>query len=304
MAFCKYCGKKLEDGELCSCEDALNAAKAKAEAEAAEAERKKAEEERLKAETEKAASVPAEPVKEDAPKQEDKPVQEVLSVPVVTNDEATEAKILRRGLAIVFTLAALFIICIVLAAHIFGNGYKKPFRRMVRGINTNRAELVIDSMYPDEYIEELKDNADSDDMEWNEVEDELGSLISDMKEVCGDGYFGDRTRVNIKLSGRKDTTGREYRNIKKHFDDMDTEVRKAFKIKTEITVKGSDEAETVRVNLFAVKLSGGKWVVFADDKAMGKLTERAEKIVRDFKDEAKETADDYSDTLKLFKTAG
>ena len=40
-------------------------------------------------------------------------------------------------------------------------------------------------MYPDEYIEELKDNADSDDMEWNEVEDELGSLISDMKEVCG-----------------------------------------------------------------------------------------------------------------------
>ena len=71
----------------------------------------------------------------------------------------------------------------------------------------------------------------------------------------------------------------------------------AYKLKVELTVKGDDEREEVRFNIYSVKLSGRKWVLYADDKTMGKLTGRFGKVYAEIKEDADEVVSDHKESL-------
>ncbi|MCR4888765.1 MAG: hypothetical protein K5979_06265 [Ruminococcus sp.] len=368
MAFCKYCGTKLEDGQVCNCADAVRAAtkkaeeaakleaeKAAAEAERLEAEKAAAEAERLEAEkaaaeaerleAEKAAAeaakleaerAAAKAEKNKAEKTESEAVKIEAEEPVIEEkkpdpeksaDEAEKdkqaaengrtvrkaatappavvegenAKAMRRGLILVFTAAALFIMFIVVLASLLGDGYKTPLKKTVKGINKSRAELVIDAVYPDAYINELKEKCDDDGGDWDETVDDLSSFITDMKELCEDEHFGSDVTANVKILDKKEITSRDRRNIEQHFENMGADVKKASKLKIEITVKGDEEKETIRVYVFTVKLDDGKWVVYADDRAMGRIVDKAGSVSKGIGSSADELLNDYSDVFTVFK---
>ena len=158
MAFCKYCGKKLGDGESCTCEEAV--AKAKEEAEKAEAENAEevtreapAEGEAESTETagsDTAADSGAENADTasdsgaESDTEEKKPPVAVVTGPPVPAP-VMSATLLRRGLILVCALAMCLVLFIVVVGNIAGNGYKRPVKNAVRGLNKERAELVINS---------------------------------------------------------------------------------------------------------------------------------------------------------------
>ncbi len=282
MAFCKYCGTKLEDGVPCTCEEAVKAAAAKA---AKEAEEKAAAE---KAEAEKAAEEPA-PAK--------LPAVEVLDkAPVASPDDAYK-KLMRRGLILICIVSVMFMFFIAALAAVFGGGYKSPLKKAVKGINRERSSLVITAFMPEEQIEDIADSLDGTDTEMRDVVDDLDLFIEDMKDVCEEDYFGDDLKVSVRVDDKKEASNRDFRRIRKHFDDLGAEAKKAYKLKVELTVKGDDEREEVRFNIYSVKLSGRKWVLYADDKTMGKLTGRFGKVYAEIKEDADEVVSDNKESL-------
>lgn len=286
MAFCKYCGNKLEDGQSCTCEEAVNAVEVKALKEPA--------------------------VTKQKPETPTKPESETPK-PVVTGaksepepDKSKDKRFLGYGLisasALAF-IAAIVLTVILLAAIVItllSGGYKTPLKRTIRGLNRDKAELIIDSVYPDSYIDELKETVDDND-DWSDVTDDLDSLIADVKEVCEDEYFGDDLRMSVKIVKKKEATAKERRALKKIFDKYDSDVKKAYKLKVLLTVKGSDEKEQVHFYVYSVKLKEGKWVLYGDDKTFGKFTEKFGDIYKELKSEIDEISDAYSDSTELFK---
>lgn len=326
MRFCKYCGTKLEDGQECTCAEAVAAAKEKADKEAekaAETEKKliadfsevpgeeTAPEKSIP--EEKREDVSEESVDASAPgniddKGDDKQekaeenknapaVAEAKALPVPAN--TISDKMLKRGLAVFGALALGLILFITVLGNLAGNGYKRPVRNVVKGLNKDRAELIISSFYPRDYIEELRDEADDSDEEWDDVADDLDSLISDVKEVCEDNYFGDDLTVSAKIVKKKPATARDLRMLKKEFENYDAVVKKAYRIKVRLTVKGDDEKEQAHFYIYSVKLKGGKWLLYPDDKTKGTLAEKSEDIVKDMDKELNEIFSDYSRSLDI-----
>ena len=329
MRFCKYCGTKLEDGQECTCAEAVEAAKEKADA---KAEKAAAAEKKLIADF---SEVPDEEVAPEKSIPEEKPVEkseESTEKSVPENKESTEDKeeenqekaedndnspavaeakalpvpantisdkMLKRGLAIFGALALGLVLFITVLGNLAGNGYKRPVKNVVKGLNRDRAELIISSFYPRDYIEELRDEADDSDEEWEDVTDDLDSLISDVKEVCEDNYFGDDLTVSAKIVKKKPATAKDLRMLKKEFENYDAVVKKAYRIKVRLTVKGDDEKEQVHFYVYSVKLKGGKWLLYPDDKTKGTLAEKSEDIVKDMDKELKEIFSDYSRPLDI-----
>lgn len=280
MAFCKYCGTKLEDGQSCTCEEAVNAAEAKAVKKPAVTEPEPSIE--LKQEPPKLAATEPEP------------------------DKSKDKRFLGYGLISASALAfiAAIVLTVVLLAVIvvtmLSGGYKTPLKRTIRGLNRDKAELIIDSVYPDSFIDELKETVDDNDDDWSDVTDDLDSFIADVKEVCEDEYFGDNMRMSVKIVKKKEVSAKERRALKKAFDQYDSDVKKAYKLKVLLTVKGSDEKEQVHFYIYSVKLKEGKWVLYGDDKTFGKLTEKFGDIYKELKSEIDEISDAYSDSTELF----
>ncbi|MBR5164258.1 MAG: hypothetical protein IKW87_01720 [Ruminococcus sp.] len=323
MAFCKYCGKKLGDGESCTCEEAV--AKAKEEAEKAEAENAEevTREAPAEGETESTETAGSDTAADsgaegsdtaaysgaenadtasdsgaESDTEEKKPPVAVVTGPPVPAP-VMSATLLRRGLILVCALAMCLVLFIVVVGNIAGNGYKRPLKNAVRGLNKERAELVINSFYPRGYVEELRDDAEDGDSEWSDVTDDMDSLIANVKEVCEDEYFGDDLKVSAKIVKKKPATAKDIRTLKKEFEKYDAVVKKAYRLKVKLTVKGDDEKEQVHFYIYSVKVKGGRWVLYADDKTKGTIADKTKDVYKEMDKELAEVFEDYSRSLDL-----
>lgn len=285
MAFCKFCGKKLEEGQKCNCEEAVNANNISFEADSENSNNKDIISEND--DTDQHKDIQSIELSETSSKE--------LPVPAQTISDS----MLRRGLVLVCALALCLVLFITIAGNIVGCGYKRPVKNVIKGVNKERAELVINSFYPRNYVEELRDDAEDEDMEWSDLTDDLDSLISNVKEVCEDNYFGDDLKLNAKIVKKKPATAKDFRNIKKEFEKYDAVVKKAYKLKVRLTVKGDDEKEQIHFYIYSVKLKGGRWVVFADDKTKGAISNKTENIYNEVDKELREVINDYSRSLDV-----
>ena len=285
MAFCKFCGKKLEEGQKCNCEEAVNANNISFDADSENSNNKDIISEND--DTDQHKDIQSIELSETSSKE--------LPVPAQTISDS----MLRRGLVLVCALALCLVLFITIAGNIVGCGYKRPVKNVIKGVNKERAELVINSFYPRNYVEELRDDAEDEDMEWSDLTDDLDSLISNVKEVCEDNYFGDDLKLNAKIVKKKPATAKDFRNIKKEFEKYDAVVKKAYKLKVRLTVKGDDEKEQIHFYIYSVKLKGGRWVVFADDKTKGAISNKTENIYNEVDKELREVINDYSRSLDV-----
>ncbi len=219
------------------------------------------------------------------------------ALPVPANTLSDD--MLKRGLVLVCALALGLVLFITVMGNVVGSGYKQPVKNVVKGINKERAELVLKSFYPRDYMEELRDRAEDSDNDWDDVTDDMDSLISDVKEVCEDSYFGDDLAVSAKIVKKKKATAKDLRMLKKEFEDYDAVVKKAYKLKVRLTVKGDDEKEQVHFYIYSVKLKGGKWVLYPDDKTKGTISEKYSEVFKDMNKELESIFSDYSRSLDI-----
>ncbi|MBQ8959620.1 MAG: hypothetical protein IJ071_00130 [Ruminococcus sp.] len=323
MPFCKFCGNKLEDGELCTCEEAVAEAKKAAEEvketaenavdaakdtveNAVESAKDAAENavESVKDTVENAADAAKDTVENaaDAAKdaaenvkealENDAPEPAIVGIPDSakdfgkpaeapkpeapaysgsmshTGDAAAEAapdgSAFKKGIALVGAAIVILILLIALLASLFGGGYKTPLKKAVKGINKADSQLIMEAVFTDDQIDELKDEAEDADEDYDDIIDQFDDLLDDATEVLEDEYFGKHLKVTYKITDKEKASKKELRTLKKQYKGSDQEVKKAYKLKVELTVKGKDEEETSKFDVYSVKLDDG-WVLYMDE---------------------------------------
>lgn len=149
--------------------------------------------------------------------------------------------------------AGAIVVLVLLFNLLFGGGYKKPIKQVIKGFNHNNAKKIAYAMYPKEYIkDELEDE---DDFDWDDADD----AIEDSKEYFEDEY-GEDIKIKVKFLDKKDVKKKELEKLEDMYDDVyDAEVKKAYKVKVEMTIKGDDDDDDSKVWLYVVKLKGDGW---------------------------------------------
>lgn len=318
MPYCKYCGKKLEGGEKCSCPEASekNNTLAGAADEIKEAASEKIENisdnaAGLKNESEKLSDNAKEIISDTADAAEDvlHNAQESISQ---LGDElrqmkadiripAPDEKTFRKGISLICFLIAVLILLIALLISALGGSCRKAVNDLVKGVNTCNSELVLRSVYPADYLKALKDDVSDEDDDWNYITDDLDEMIESVQELAEDEYFGRNPKLSIKILERDSVSSRTRRNIEEYFDDKDAEVSKVYKLRTQIKIQGKDASESAKVNLYAVKIRNSRWIVYADDKAKERISDGFGKPLKKMDSGIDDILSDYSETLDWFR---
>ena len=230
MAFCKYCGRKLSENEICNCRK---------------------------------------------PEKTYKPDIDLNSYPdneniSVETTETPKKKKLSRKKSFVIILIVLILILVSGINSYIGNAYKIPLKRAVRGINKNNIELILEQFMTEDMLEQYKEKlTDKEDINWKEYCEDTNEGIEELKEYIEDD-FGKRFKVSAKVIETKDAKKREQKSIEEYCEsiDMECDIKKAYKLKTEITLKGKDEEKTMKVWLYSAKLKDEGWKIVFDEETL------------------------------------
>ena len=251
MAFCKYCGNKLEDGELCTCEEAV--AEARKAAEAASGSAQDAAEPAVVGVPD-SAKTGAEAPGYSAPASD-------MGAAEVKADDST----FKKGIGLLAAAAAIIILIIILLASLLGGSYKTPLKKAVKGINKCDTELIMSAVLTDDQIEEIKEEAEDADEDYKDMIKDFDKLLEVSYKIT------DKEKVSKK---------KELREIEEYYEDNDEEVKKAYKLKIELTVEGKDEEVESKLSVYSVKLKGGDWVLYADEDELTSVAEDFEEPIQ------------------------
>ena len=246
MAFCKFCGRQLTEGEVCNCQNQqLNQFNNMNSGFNTQFEPNN--------QNYNAGDIPVEPNKK----------------------KTTNIMIISAGVL----LAILFIIVFVL---ILGNAYKKPFNKLIRGINKNNAELILEQLLTDDMMDDFMDEIEDMDKDESREDffDDSEEAMEEMKEYLEDDY-GKNVKFSVKFISKKDAKKREIKNIERlyNLEDYDVEIKNAYKVKVELRVKGREDDEDMKMNLYSVNIKGEGWKVMVDDEAIDDIRYDIEDIM-------------------------
>ncbi len=245
MAFCKFCGRQLTDSEVCDCQNRQGN-------------------------------------QFNDMNSGFNPTSNNQYTDSNSGDIQSESKG-KKKLTLMFAgIAVIFIIILsLLSALIAGNSYKKPFNRIVRGVNKNDIELILEQFMTEDMLEEVKDEIeDETDGDWKEFCEDAEEAMEEMKEYLEDD-FGKNVKFSVKFLDKKDAKKREVKNLEKLYNsiDEDIEIKKAYKIKLELKVKGKDDDEDMKLNLYSVNIKGEGWKLMIDNDILNDLENGIEDIV-------------------------
>ncbi|MCM1506124.1 MAG: hypothetical protein NC177_03165 [Ruminococcus flavefaciens] len=169
-------------------------------------------------------------------------------------------------------MAVIIIAVIIFSAGIshLANAYQRPLKNIVKGINKNNIELILEQVMTDDMLEEFKEeNAGDSKSDWKDFCDDTEDGMEELKEYIEDD-FGKHFKVSAKIIDKKDAKKREIKSIEKYCKsiNMDCSIKKAYKLKTELTLKGKDEEKSIKVWMYSAKLSDEGWKLMFDDETL------------------------------------
>lgn len=226
MAFCKYCGKRLAENEICNCHTLNNSYTPD-------------------------INMDYDNQDNTAPDSTAKiklPIKKLLLIPIII----------------------LIIILIASGISYSANAYRQPVKNIIKGINKNNIELILEQIMTKDELEEFKEDVVSDlDEDWNDFCDDTAEGMEELKEYIEDD-FGKHFKVSAKIINSKDAKKREIKNLEKSYQsaDMDVKIKKAYKLKTELTFKGKNDKKSMKLWVYSVKLKDEGWKLMLDEEAM------------------------------------
>ncbi|MDE6034900.1 MAG: hypothetical protein K2G36_03215 [Ruminococcus sp.] len=235
MAFCKYCGRKLSENEVCDCQTPKKIYKPDID-------------------------IIPEIITEDIPA-DDKTVTDKTRK--IFNKKMFSGKN-------IFIMLIIMIVVIGIAgvSTFFGNAYKRPVLKAIHGINSNNIELILKQVMTSDMLEEFTEEVTGkNETSWEDYCEDTNEGMEELKEYIEDD-FGKHFRVSAKIIDKKDAKKRETRSIEEYYKSKGTEcdIEKACKLKTEITLKGRDDKKTMKVWLYTAKIDGEGWKIVFDDE--------------------------------------
>lgn len=170
-------------------------------------------------------------------------------------------------------VAVIAVLCLIVSS--LGGGYKEPIKDLVKGFNKCNCEKIIDATMPKEYLKELKKDLKDDDEDWDDYIDDANDYLEDAKDDIEDIY-GKNTKISVKFLDKKDVKKSDMKKIEEMYDDFyDVEVKKAYKVKIEMEIKGKDDEDSEKNWLYVVKIKGDGWKIstYGDESGLTDLVD-------------------------------
>lgn len=232
MAFCKYCGKEIPDGSVCSCDEAQAA---------------------VAAEEKNVSNTP------------------VPDSNITSSDEVvTGTNIDKNSIIMIAGAAAAVIVVILLCVFLFGGGYKKPLKNVVKGFNKEDPERIVSAIFTEDMIE------DSD--EWDGDYDDCIDAFEDAYDEVVDEFedeYGKNVKIKYEIDNKKAIKEKKLSDYEDLYDDdldMKVEIKKGYKLELTVSIEGDkDDEEFDEIELVVVKIKGEGWVICPFDGGFGSL---------------------------------
>lgn len=166
-----------------------------------------------------------------------------------------------KGFLAIGGIAVVAVIILVLLFSSLSGGYKEPINQLIDGINHSDFDEVFSAVVPDKKLKEVKKELKKQDEDWDDVIDELNDNFDDVIEKLEKGY-GKNIKFSVKFVDKKKVDDDEFEDIEEYFnDEFDAEIKKAYKVKTEITIKGKKDKDSTTSWMYVAKVKGDDWKV-------------------------------------------
>ena len=245
MAFCKYCGKQLREGEQCTCAEEAAAANNRIFAEG--------------------TAAPPAPVYQP----QAQPVQPDMQ----QNSTALAAGNRKKKTGIIIAAAAVLLAVIgVLVWFLFLRGddgsdmpdYEKPVSQLFKGINQQDSSICIDAMATDRAYRILADEEYDGDISKSREQvqracEEVSDLMKDFFEEASDEWDAERISYSYRISGKERLEDYELREIEEECDSLyeSRGLSSGYRLNVKVTVKADDRSETASGYFTVVKTDDG-----------------------------------------------
>lgn len=170
----------------------------------------------------------------------------------------------KKILIIVCICVAVTLICFI-AGFIFGaaNAYKRPIKEMVKGINKGDTERIISAMYTEDAAAELKVRSKDKGISWDDYIDQNDKSIDTIRNSKN------IKKIKVKILAKEKLSGSNFTEVEKFFyTTYDEEIKKAYRVEVEFTVKYKDgeEVKTGWLNVAKTKSDGWKFTEQGSDQ--------------------------------------
>lgn len=169
----------------------------------------------------------------------------------------TAEKPIKRGSILTIVIIAAIILAALAAA--FGiiasvNSYKKPINSLAKGIRKANTELLIESMYTESTAAELRLQAKDNGLMWKDYLKRNDKAIESALDGLG------VKRVKADVLAKEKLSGSNLDKVKKFYDEnYNIDVKKAYRVEVEFTLKVNGEKTTRTGWLCVAKLKGDGW---------------------------------------------
>lgn len=159
----------------------------------------------------------------------------------------------------------LILVCVVVVLIIAGvlaffinssiNAYKRPVKDMVKGVNKGDTVRMISAMYTDDEISELKVRAKDKGLDWDNYINDNDKTIDTIRKSKN------IKRIKVKVLAKEKLSGSNISQVEDYYhNSFDEEVKKAYRVEVEFTVKYKDGEKTDNGWLTVAKIKDDGWV--------------------------------------------
>lgn len=158
------------------------------------------------------------------------------------------------GAAVAVLLVVIIIICVACS----GGGYKKAIKNAIDVSYKGKANKI-EKLAPKEYWDYLEDERDFDMEDYVEnYEENWEDRVDDLEDEYGKNY-----KVKFKVTDKDEISDKKLNtlkdNLNEKYDIKRKDVKKAYKLDIEYTIKGrEDERDWEAEDAYVVKI-GSKW---------------------------------------------
>lgn len=188
---------------------------------------------------------------------------------VNVSEEVITSKNQKKGFAIIGVALVIIIVAVIMMFSSITGGYKKPVNQLINGLNSCDFEKVFSATIPDDKLKEVKDQLKEYDMDWDELIEEMNDSFEEYIEELEEDY-GKNVKFSVKFVDKEKVDDDEFEELEDAFeDDFDVEIKKAYKVKVKVTIKGKDDKDSSTSWLYVAKVKGDDWKVSTYDDESG-----------------------------------
>ncbi|MBD5159353.1 MAG: hypothetical protein HDT23_03825 [Ruminococcus sp.] len=186
----------------------------------------------------------------------------------VCNCQITVPK--QKNKFIVPVIAGVAVVAVAIGvSNVAGAGYKKPVKDFVKAINKCDSKKLLSVVMPESQLKEIKKEVKDSIIDWDALLDKVDEALEEEMEELEDDY-GKNVKFSAKIVNKKKVKGDDLEDIQEEYDDsFDAEVKKAYKLKVEVSIKGKKDSDSDKISVYVVKVKGDGWKIYDFDNSTG-----------------------------------